>query len=63
MAVINYSAAQINALLALANTATQPADLTSAISDVSDEIGNLSSLNTTAKNNLVAAINEIYANQ
>lgn len=60
MAVINYSAAQINAFLALAGTATQPADLANAISDVSDDIGNLSSLNTTAKTNVVAAINENF---
>lgn len=60
MPVINFTAAQINAYLELARTATQPEDLEDAITEVSDDIGDLSTLNTTAKSNVVAAINEIY---
>lgn len=37
-------------------------DITTALSTLDGKIGNLSNLETTAKNNLVSAINEIYNN-
>lgn len=51
MAVINYTAEQINALLAKANEAASQ-----------QEIGNLSDLLTTDKDNIVDAVNENFTN-
>lgn len=77
MANLNYTAAQIDALLAKADTAVQP-ELTGALNNLSttdkdslvDAInelvtkeGSLSSLTTTQKASLVAAINELVTNQ
>ena len=76
MATLNYTAAEINALLAKADTAVQPettgalADLTTtskaslvaAIDELVSNEGSLTSLTTTQKASLVAAINELVTN-
>lgn len=51
MATLNYTAAQIDALLAKADTSVQPATT-----------GDLDNLATSTKTNLVAAINETFTN-
>jgi hypothetical protein len=61
VAIINYTAEQINALLAKAATAAQPADVSKAVDTLQETaIGDLGTLETSAKDSVVDAINENF---
>lgn len=67
MGIIQYTVSQINTLLGKAETSVQPTALTSEAearsqgdSVLAGAIGTLSGLSTEAKDNLVAAINELF---
>lgn len=68
MATINYTAAEINALLGAAQTAEQPDDVNSkistavsdAVSGVNNTIGDLTQLKTADKDSVVDAVNENF---
>lgn len=64
MAIINYSASRINELLAAAETAAQPDEVSAAMQkaeeDINATIGQLSGLETAEKGTVVGAINENF---
>ena len=63
MANINYTAEQINALLAAAETAAQPSAVTETVNTAMESVvGDLSLLRTEEKGSVVGAVNENFTN-